>query len=75
MVPCKSIDDLTNAIWGKLNKVISVSAARARLGAATIQTLTAPKRIKAKAGRHAPKGAGKSRREKAAAKRPKKSKR
>lgn len=75
MPPLKTIDDLTNAIWGKLNKVISVSGARPRPDAKRIRTLAAPKRTKAKAGRTTPKRASKPRSKEAKMKRPRKSRR
>jgi len=38
-----TIEDLTGAIWGKLNKVVSVAGLSARLEARAIKTLAAPK--------------------------------
>jgi hypothetical protein len=40
----KTIEDLTSAIWGKLNKVVSVSGLSPRLAAGRVRHLAAPKR-------------------------------
>jgi hypothetical protein len=39
-----TIDDLTNAIWGKLSKVVSVTGLSPRLEARMIKKFAAPKR-------------------------------
>ena len=43
MLALKTIDDLTNAIWGKLNKVISVASLSTRFKASSVKTFTGPK--------------------------------
>ena len=40
----KTIDDIVNAIWGKLNKIVSVAGLSTRLAASSVRQLTAPKR-------------------------------
>jgi hypothetical protein len=44
MPDLKTIDDLTSAIWGKLNKVVSVSGLSTRLEASSVRKFAAPKR-------------------------------
>ena len=40
----KTIDDIVNAIWSKLNKVVSVSGLSTRLAASSVRKFAAPKR-------------------------------
>jgi hypothetical protein len=40
-----TIDDLTAAIWGKLNKVVSVTGLSPRLEARRVRKFAAPKRV------------------------------
>jgi hypothetical protein len=54
----KTIEDLTGAIWGRLNKVVSVSGLSPRLETRALRHLGAPKRA-AKSKRR---GAAKSKR-------------
>jgi hypothetical protein len=44
MSDLNTIENLTSAIWGKLNKVVSVTGVSTRLPARAIRTLAAPKR-------------------------------
>jgi hypothetical protein len=60
----KTIEDLTGAIWGRLNKVVSVSGLSPRLETRRLRHLAAPKRAAkskrkaaAKSKRKAPKRA------------------
>ena len=39
-----TIDDIVNAIWGKLNKIISVTGLSTRLQASSVRKFTAPRR-------------------------------
>lgn len=43
MLALKTVDDLTNAIWGKLNKVISVASLSTRFAASSIKKFAGPK--------------------------------
>lgn len=52
----KTIDDIVNAIWGKLNKVVSVSGLSTRFEASGVRKFAEPKRRSAaKSKRDAPK--------------------
>jgi hypothetical protein len=44
MLALKTVDDLTNAIWGKLNKVVTVAALSTRLQVGNVKTFARPKR-------------------------------
>ncbi len=44
MPALKTIDDLTNAIWGKLNKVVSVTSFTTRFQASSVKKFAGPKR-------------------------------
>ena len=44
MPSLNTIDDIVNAIWGKLNKVISVTGLSTRLQASGVRKFAAPKR-------------------------------
>lgn len=43
MPALKTIDDLTNAIWGKLNKVVSVASISTRFQASGVKKFAGPK--------------------------------
>jgi hypothetical protein len=43
LLALKTVDDLTNAIWGKLNKVVTVSTLSTRLQAGSVKTFAGPK--------------------------------
>ena len=44
MSALNTIEDLASAIWGKLNKVVSVPGVGTRLSARAIRTFASPKR-------------------------------
>ena len=50
MPPLKTIEDLTNAIWGKLNKLVSITQLGAPLKATSVKTFAKP-RAKSRASR------------------------
>jgi hypothetical protein len=52
----KTIDDLVNAIWGKLHKVIGVSALSPRFKATAVRRFAAPRRV----SRTKPKASGRT---------------